>query len=161
MSSVADTLRGIFPDFEKARRARRRIRRQYRENLKSLERGDSVKILQPSEPDAAYLNRKSEEACSKSDHLIRENGSHSRRFSYQIRSNPDEVREAMEVVIRLINRQNYVSIIAEGGLIIFGVLIVGFAIFLGMAGIETAFDEIGKLLSLEIFEISLSHRRIA
>ncbi|MFD1570342.1 hypothetical protein [Halorubrum laminariae] len=60
MSSIVDFLKKVYPDFAQARKFRRDIRRQYRQNLKALDRGDDVSLVMVGEDKEDYLTRRAE-----------------------------------------------------------------------------------------------------
>lgn len=145
MSAALDTLRDLFPDFGKARRERNRIRKRYRDNLNALNRDDVVFTISSRDYSPEYLGNRTEEKLSDADHLIQKHGSQSDPYSYQVTSNEEEVKEAMEDVIKSITQRNYLNILAEIVFIVFTVVFISFAAFLAIVGIDTVVSQITGL----------------
>lgn len=137
MESIVDTLRSLFPDFGKARRARRKIRQRYRENLTALERENAeVFTVDGGDYSPEYLPNWVEKRHVQADHLIQSNGSLMSRGMYRIPDDASsEVKTSMESVVQGITIQNYLSIFLEIIFILFVVLAISTAVFVGLSGI--------------------------
>lgn len=136
MSSIIQFLKKVYPDFAQARKFRRNIRKQYRKNLKALDRGDDVSLVMVGEDREDYLTQRAEKAAVNADHLIKKSGSRSDPYLYRITSGEDEVRDAFEDTIRKINRRNWMSYGVEFLFVEFVFLIFAFSISVGAYGIE-------------------------
>lgn len=145
MSAILDTLRDLFPDFAKARRKRNKIRKRYRDNLNALDRDDLVWIISSRDYATEFLGNRTEKKLSDADHLIQKHGSKSDPHSYQVTSNEDEVEEAMEAVVKSINRMNYLNLFAEIVFIVFTVVCISLAVYLAIAGIGTVVSQLTGL----------------
>ena len=145
MSAALDTLRDLLPDFAKARRERNRIRKRYRDNLNSLDRDDLVYTISSRDYNPEYLGNRAEKKSSHADHLIQKHGAQSNPDSYRVTSNEDEVEEAMEGVVKSINRMNYLSLFTEIVFIAFVVICISLAVYLAIAGIGTVISQLAGL----------------
>lgn len=140
MSSIIEFLKKVYPDFAQARKFRRDIRKQYRQNLKALDRGDDVSLVMVGEDREDYLTRRAEKAAVNADHLVKKSGSQSDPFVYRITSDEDEVRDAFKDTIKKINRRNWLSYGVEFLFVGFVLLVFAFSISIGAFGIENIVD---------------------
>lgn len=140
MSSIVDFLKKVYPDFAKARKSRREIRQKYRENLKALERDDTVTLVMTSNDKTGYLTKRSEKAATEADHLSKKYGSESDPFRYKITQDKDEVRNAFENVIEEIDRRNKLSYGVEILFVAFVILAFTLSISIGAYGVENLIE---------------------
>lgn len=145
MSAALDTLRDLLPHFAKARRERNKIRKRYRDNLNSLDRDDLVYAISSRDYNPEYLGNRTERKSSHADHLVQKHGARSNPDSYRVTSNEDEVEEAMEDVVKSINRMNYLSLFTEIVFIVFVVICISLAVYLAIAGIGTVVSQLAGL----------------
>lgn len=141
MSAALDTLRDLLPDFAKARRERNKIRKRYRDNLNSLDRGEVVYTISSRDYNLEYLGNRAERKSSHADHLIQKHGSQSGPSSYRITGHEEDVEEAMEDIVASITWLNYFNLITELIFIVFVVLCISLAIYLAIAGLDTAISQ--------------------
>lgn len=146
--SLFDTLGRLFPDFDKARVERRKIRQRYRKNLAALDRHNGeIYIITTKNYSPEYLPNWVEKQQIKTDHLIQEHGSARNNEIYRYtREDGSEIVSAMKSTIRRITIQNWVSLLVEIVFILFVILCLSLALLLGIVGIETAASEVGNVI---------------
>lgn len=147
MSSVVEILRSLFPNFEKARLERRRIRQRYRKNFAALDRSNSqLYIITTSEFSPEHLPNWIEKRQIKADHLIQKHGAAVNNEIYRFYDDDySKVKSEMEYTVRGITAQNWLSILLEMVFIIFVVMSLSMAVYIGIAGLDTIASEISNL----------------
>jgi hypothetical protein len=152
VSTVTDILGVIYPDFGKARRERRKIRRKCRDNLAEIGRSHELYRIDMDGRRLEFLNETAEEFAVEADSLIKTKGSPVGRGAYKINpSNHSDIERELNGCISEINTQNRWSLGAQIALIVFVVGTLAIAIFLGIVGIGTVATEVGKLLSIGLW----------
>lgn len=147
MSLIPDTLGILYPDFAKARRERRKIRRQCLNNLAEIGRSNELYRIDFDGDNLEFLNRKAEQYAVEADSLLKSEGSPVGAGVYKINYREHStIEEELENCVIEINKQNYLSLGAQIVLIIFVVGAVSLALFLGIIGIGSLATELGNLV---------------
>lgn len=148
MESVLELLNRVFPEFGTARGERIKIRNKCGKNLKALERGDDVQLLDTQGTQIEYLHYWTETTCVDIDHLIQDWGSVSRHGFYSISSSVDtsELESKLETAIWKIRLKNAVSWVLQVTFIVFVVGVIGASMFLGIVGVDSVVSGIQEFL---------------
>lgn len=145
MSAALDTLRSLLPDFGKARRERNKIRKRYRDNLNSVDRDDLVYTISSRDYNPEYLGNRTEKKSTHADHLVQKHGAQSNPNSYRIIDNEEEVKDAMENVVKSITYLNCLSLVTEILFIMVVIFCVSLAVYLAIGGIETFVTQLASM----------------
>lgn len=131
MKIGSDTLEYLISDYDKRRQARIKIRKRCKDQIKNLERGDTVFLIDSAGTDTAFqhLSSEAEDHCVEADHLIEKHGRRESHGARDVTSNEDEVIEELEKAIDAIEESNRrdrchrrLIYIAVGAIILIGVI---------------------------------------